>query len=999
MDQETSNLPGRRLSPHSIVLIYLLAGFLWIAISDYLLAGIARDIRFFRYVATAKGCIFIVITAALLYILIKRLASDLSLSKDIFYKAFHTSPDSIIISRLEDGKFIQVNEGFSRMSGYGKAETEWEGSFISLWDDEGEGLCFVQSLMDREVVKCFEANLRRKDGKSVTCLLSASLIELDGERCAISIVRDISEQKRGAEEMLKLSHYDAETGLPNLNLLVDRLNQTLALDKRTKRSTVVIYIGLENFKSVIDALGHNGGIDILRIISARLSAMIRQSDTVARIHKDEYVIVCGGSAIEHDLDIILNKVQLVLTNPVVSEHGTIMISAFIGIACSPTDGLTADDLLRNAHIAMNQAREESNHGFQFFSESLNQKAVERQLIETSMLRGIELGEFFVNYQPRFGREGACITGMEALLRWRHPVSGLITPSEFIPISEKNGMIVRLGRWVLEAACRQNKAWQDAGLPAVPVSVNISGRQLADNGFVEQVSSVLSTTGLAPGFLELELTESVVMNTSDETVLKLLRLKELGIRISIDDFGTGYSSLSYLKHLPIDGLKIDRSFVMDIATDHDDNAAIVTAIVAMAESLKLKVVAEGVESKEQHDFLMGLQCHEFQGFYFSKPLEKANMEKLLRHEKTHTADETEYALPLKRDGWIKPKAVPPFRGETEIAKKTNPREFVSDVTVVIPPVAPGEPVIEVLKRFQAEKELFVLPVVHNGKVAGVVNRSTFLEEHIIGKYGFGMHINRSKNIRDLMNTAVFTIEANTLISDFAEAVKVMEDGFRFDNMCVTSDGAYMGIVEVNQLVNAIAEMNLLLARNANPLTGLPGNENIQREINQRLSSGKYCDISYIDIDNFKPYNDHYGFQKGDTVIKSLAEVIASLAHGPAGHSGNFCGHIGGDDFIVISEPFLGHDIAAAIIAGFETNLPLFHGELDYARKSYSSTNRKGEEETFALLSLSIGIVNTLSKPVASYAELASLATEVKKTAKIQNGSSIVVNRRVNKHSDF
>ncbi|HTG82611.1 MAG TPA: GGDEF domain-containing protein, partial [Geobacteraceae bacterium] len=318
---------------------------------------------------------------------------------------------------------------------------------------------------------------------------------------------------------------------------------------------------------------------------------------------------------------------------------------------------------------------------------------------------------------------------------------------------------------------------------------------------------------------------------------------------------------------------------------------------------------------------------------------------------------------------------------------------ADVTVAIKPVAPGEPIIEILKRFQADKELVVLPVVEDGKVAGVVNRWTFLEEHIIGKYGFGMHINHSKKIRDLMNTAVFTIEATTPIRDFAEAVKVMEENFRFDNMCVTKEGAYLGVVEVNRLVNAIAEMNLLLAKNVNPLTGLPGNENIQREITQRLSTGVYFDISYVDIDNFKPYNDHYGFQKGDVVLKTLANVLESLTHDPSVEPGAFCGHIGGDDFIVITEPFQGEAIATAIVEGFEAHLPAFHGDRDFARKSYSSVNRKGEEEIFALLSLSIGIVNTLLKPIASYAELASFATEVKKTAKSLDGSSIVVNRRV------
>ena len=433
------------------------------------------------------------------------------------------------------------------------------------------------------------------------------------------------------QKILNQTFYDSETGLPNINLLLDRLNQAIAVSSRRIDTTAVIYISLTGFKAVVDARGLNGGSEAVRAIGERLVATLRQYDTVARIHRDEFVIVPGGTVDDGVVVLILKKIEAVFDKPLKLGADETIITACFGVACFPTDGATSELLLQNAHIAMNQARKKGIK-YQYYLEELNQKAVEQHDIENGMLRAIENGEFFLCYQPKMDINGTDVVGMEALVRWQRPGQGIIPPYKFIPVAEESGLIIRLGAFVLREACRQNKAWQDAGLPKLKVAVNLSACQPLENDFVSQVMQILEETGLEPQYLEFEMTESALMSNANDTVIKLLRLKERGIGISVDDFGTGYSSLSYLKLLPIDTLKIDRSFVHDIVKDPDD-AAIVDAIISMAHSLKLNVIAEGVETLEQLDFLRQHNCQQAQGFFFSKPLASHQFEYFLRTGKT------------------------------------------------------------------------------------------------------------------------------------------------------------------------------------------------------------------------------------------------------------------------------------------------------------------------------------------------------------------------------
>lgn len=792
------------------------------------------------------------------------------------------------------------------------------------------------------------------------------------------------------QEVKKLAYYDRETGLPNHNLLLDRLNQVIAFNSRKRKNTAVIYISLTGFKAVVDACGHSGGCEAVCAIAGRLASAVRQYDTVARIHRDEFVLVLGGTVQEGDVAMILTKLQAVFSAPLRLGPEEVVIPACFGVACFPADGSTSELLLQHAHIAMNQARQ---HGvkFQYYSEELNQKAVDRLSIETGLLRALDDGEFFLCYQPKMDINGTDIHGMEALVRWLRPDQGVIPPDKFIPVAEENGLIVRLGTWVLKEACRQNKAWQDAGLPKLKVAVNLSARQLRDNAFVPLVVQILEETGLDPHYLELELTESALMGDASDTVCKLLRLKEMGISISVDDFGTGYSSLSYLKHLPIDTIKVDRSFVRDIVNDPDD-AAIVDAIVAMAHSLKLKVIAEGVETREQLDFLQKRKCQQAQGYYFARPLDPQQFEAFMLQGMpvgdmtVSTPDVSSDAVSLDALSCMEPHAEDQFSDAVTT-------EFIGDISITVVPAHPGDNLAAVLKRFQCDPSLLVLPVVDAGRVVGIINRSTFLEEHIIGMNGFGFHINHSRKMRDLMSPVKLELESNVSIRDAAQAIQSHEMDVRVDNICVTRSGIYHGVVDVNRFISAITDINLTLAKGANPLTGLPGNESIQREINERLATGEGFDIAYVDIDNFKPYNDYYGFQRGDVVIKAIGEIISGVTRSSDADFSCFCGHIGGDDFIIITGAHHAEYLSAQVIKALEQHLPVFHGEADFSAGCYSAINRKGEQETFGLLSISIGIVNTRLTPVASYAQLASISTEVKKAAKKLPGSSVVINRRI------
>ena len=444
----------------------------------------------------------------------------------------------------------------------------------------------------------------------------------------IGIAMSVQERE---DRLLLQAQYDNLTGLPNRILLQDRLQQAMDVSDRTGEPFWLVFIDLDRFKFVNDSLGHKAGDELLIKVSRRLELALRDSDTIARFGGDEFIAILQGGMADHLRTSILKRLVQELEAPFSIDGNEITTTCSAGVSVYPTDATTADVLLSNADIAMYRAKEAGKNNFQFFTQSMNDKVENRLLLETQLRKALELNELEVFYQPKINLQTKQIVGMEALIRWNSKMLGFIPPVKFIPLAEETGLIVPIGEWVLKTACAQAVAWKDAGLGNLQMAVNLSARQFGQKNLLKSITDILLETGMDPLKLELELTESMIMDDAEEAKKILQSIKLLGIHLSIDDFGTGYSSLSYLKNLPVNTLKIDKSFTDDIVL-HSDEAPIVASIIALAKNLKLKVVAEGVETYEQVKYLSAHRCDEIQGYYFSKPAKADAIEFLLKTEK-------------------------------------------------------------------------------------------------------------------------------------------------------------------------------------------------------------------------------------------------------------------------------------------------------------------------------------------------------------------------------
>jgi diguanylate cyclase (GGDEF)-like protein/PAS domain S-box-containing protein len=462
--------------------------------------------------------------------------------------------------------------------------------------------------------------LIRRDGQEATIEDSAAPIHDRRGRVtgAVMVFHDVSAAQALSLRMSYLAQHDSLTDLPNRILLNDRLAQFMALARRHNQKLGLLYLDVDRFKNVNDSLGHSVGDLLLQAVAARLLTCVRSSDTVSRQGGDEFVLLLSEMTHAKDAVIVAEKVLLALSNPYNIEQHEMHLTASIGIVMYPDDGTEAETLMKNADVAMYHAKAAGRNNYQFFKAEMNFHAAERQSLETGLRHALAREEFVLYYQPKVNLETGAIIGAEALIRWRHPERGLVPPEQFIPVAEECGFVVPMGRWVLREACRQTRLWQSRGLPALRIAVNISAVELRAKDFVAQVRLILAQTGLQPSDLELELTETFLMQDSNSTAAVLNELKALGVHLALDDFGTGYSSLSYVKRFPIDTLKIDRSFVRDIAIDADD-ASIVSAVIGMGKSLHMRVVAEGVETTEQLEFLQKQGCPFGQGYLFSPPV--------------------------------------------------------------------------------------------------------------------------------------------------------------------------------------------------------------------------------------------------------------------------------------------------------------------------------------------------------------------------------------------
>lgn len=469
--------------------------------------------------------------------------------------------------------------------------------------------------------------LRLRDGRTLERYSAPLVDSRGGHRGRIWYFRDVTERKRAEEQVKFLAYYDALTGLPNRTLLMDRLESALAGARRRQEAVALMFIDLDQFKIINDSLGHATGDQLLKEIGLRVKTCVREQDTVARVGGDEFVVVLNGIKDPSEIAPIATRIVKLVAETIEIDGRCLNTTCSMGISVFARDNCDAGTLVKYADQAMYCAKESGRNRFEFFTDSMNIAAVERHDLENELRSGLEKGEFFLLYQPQVNLLTGEVTGLEALIRWEHPRLGTIAPDKFIPTAESSGLIVPIGEWVLKAACAQLREWQNAGVHIVPIAVNVSAAQFRQEGFCTLVRNLLRTTSIAPSFIELELTESVLLSNQDVVIGVLRELKEIGVQLAIDDFGTGYSSLSYLKQFRVDKLKIDRTFVRDLATDCDD-AEITAAIVALGKKLRLTVIAEGVEDETQLSILRNLSCEQAQGYYFSMPVSAKDIASLL-----------------------------------------------------------------------------------------------------------------------------------------------------------------------------------------------------------------------------------------------------------------------------------------------------------------------------------------------------------------------------------
>jgi diguanylate cyclase (GGDEF)-like protein/PAS domain S-box-containing protein len=475
--------------------------------------------------------------------------------------------------------------------------------------------------------------LVRGDGVELAVESSAAPIHdrLGGVIGAVMVAHDVTAARELSNKLARLALHDSLTDVPNRTLLSDRLDQAMMRAHRTGTSVAMLYIDLDRFKHINDSLGHAVGDELLRSVAQRLLSCVRSSDTVSRQGGDEFLVLLSDVPHPHDAALCAEKIIAALELPHhVAEHD-LRITASIGIATYPGDASDAEKLLRNADFAMYQAKYTGRNNYQFFKPEMNANAIERQSVETDLRQAVARHEFELNYQPKVSLESGAVVGVEALIRWNRPQYGLVLPARFIPVAEESGLILPIGRWALETACTQARAWHDGGLLPISVAINVSAVELRAKDFLGNVRQILEQSRLDPSCLELELTETFMMQDWKSTAEILRALKALGVKIALDDFGTGYSSLSYMKRFPIDALKIDQSFIRDMTTDSDD-ASIVSAVINMGRSLNMRVIAEGIQTRDQLKFLRARQCPEGQGFYFGPPVCAEELTELLSDPK-------------------------------------------------------------------------------------------------------------------------------------------------------------------------------------------------------------------------------------------------------------------------------------------------------------------------------------------------------------------------------
>jgi len=618
------------------VIFSLLVG-AWIFVQSGIPFALVLDLQIERvtWLQTLSGWLFVISSGWLLYLLVHRTLNAISRAEDglrLRDRAIESSVNAICITdnRAPDNPIVYVNPAFERITGYSSEEVMGRNARLLHGNDPGQAELISVRAALREERPCHVV-LRnyRKDGSRYWSDLHISPVRNDAGAVThyIGVHSDITDAKTHQDELVRQANHDSLTGLPNRNLLWDRIDGACARAQRYGSFVAIAFLDLDNFKLVNDSLGHTVGDHLLCAVAARLQGALRATDTVARQGGDEFVLVLSDQKSEQSVSAELQRIVASFSKAFAVDGKDVFITASVGVALYPQDAKDPETLMKSAELAMYRTKEAGRNSYQLFTLEMQTSVTERLALEGMLRRALERGEFSLHYQPQVDLRTNLVFGCEALLRWNQPNLGMIAPAKFIPLAEETGMIVQIGEWIVRTACLQNKAWQDAGLPAVSVAVNISARQFREKNLLPAVAKILAETGLSPAQLELEVTESVIMHDEERVIADLRTFRDMGIKLSVDDFGTGYSSLSYLKRFPVDRLKIDQSFVRDITSDADD-AAIAQAVITLGHTLNLRVIAEGVETPEQLAFLRRHQCDEIQGYLFGKPMPAEEFGKLL-----------------------------------------------------------------------------------------------------------------------------------------------------------------------------------------------------------------------------------------------------------------------------------------------------------------------------------------------------------------------------------
>ncbi len=548
-------------------------------------------------------------------------------SEQRFAKIFQATPDLLSITALKDGSLLEVNDAFLRALGYRRAEVIGR-SFLELgvWVDERQRQELVRALEERSEVRDFEVPFRAKNGRKLLGLVSAESMEMNGKPCILVLFKDITERKRMEETIRHQAQHDTLTDLPNRKLFMDFLALELAQARRNRRHLAVLFLDLDHFKQINDTLGHAAGDLLLQAVAQRLKRCVRESDTVARIGGDEFNVLMPDLTQSDDVGTVVRKIMGVFQSPFLLDNVEINATTSVGISMFPADGDSCEELVNKADSAMYVAKQSNGNSYQFHNGEINSRTIQRQEMERLLREAVQKEELELLFQPRLRLDTGRIAGAEALLRWRHPKDGLLLPAQFLNVAEESGVIVQIGEWVLDSACKQMKKWQEKGYD-FSVTVNLSNRQFQQPSLYETTCRALELTGLPPRALELDITEKAIMDNVDFSIGNMHRLRELGVQFCVDDFGVGASSLQSIRQLPIGRLKIDRSFIRHIVTSPDDRA-VVSAVICMSHNLNMTANAVGVESEAQLALMRDFGCDEVQGDLIGRPLTPPQFERLM-----------------------------------------------------------------------------------------------------------------------------------------------------------------------------------------------------------------------------------------------------------------------------------------------------------------------------------------------------------------------------------